>query len=115
MSEIKKLTQAIRNYSEREICYGTAMTLGKIDKEADRLEAENAELKRTTEWDIVNALAELDVARSENAELRQQVEAMKCCGNCDYDKYESCCTHPKCCAFNADDFYSGCDHWKMKG
>lgn len=52
---------------------------------------------------------------SENAELRKQINAMKCCGNCGYDRRESRCTHPKCCAFNADDFYSGCDNWKLRG
>lgn len=38
MNEIQKLTNAIRNYSESDICYGTLVTLKKIDNEAMRLE-----------------------------------------------------------------------------
>lgn len=38
MSEIQKLTNAIRNYSESDLCYGTLVTLKKIDNEAMRLE-----------------------------------------------------------------------------
>lgn len=38
MSKIKQLTQAIRNYAECELDYGTIRTLKMIDDEADRLE-----------------------------------------------------------------------------
>jgi len=34
MNTIHKLTQVIRSHSESELCYGTIVTLGKIDKEA---------------------------------------------------------------------------------
>lgn len=49
MNEIKKLTDTIRNYSESELCYGTVVTLSKIDNEANRLEQENAELRQQVE------------------------------------------------------------------
>jgi hypothetical protein len=38
MNKIKELTQAIRNYSECELDYGTLKTLKMIDDEAGRLE-----------------------------------------------------------------------------
>ena len=38
MSEIQKLTNSIRNYSESDLCHGTLVTLKKIDNEAMRLE-----------------------------------------------------------------------------
>jgi len=45
MSKIKQLTQAIRNYAECELDYGTVRTLKMIDDEADRLETQ---LKNTS-------------------------------------------------------------------
>jgi|GEM_PF-5838382 len=42
---IRNLTQVIRDCSESDLCYGTIRTLLLIDKESDRLERENAELK----------------------------------------------------------------------
>jgi multidrug resistance efflux pump len=44
MNEIQKLTQAIRDYAD-PIDYGIIQTIAKIDREAKKLEAENAALK----------------------------------------------------------------------
>ena len=45
MSKIKKLTNAIRNFAECDLDYGTLKTLKMIDDEAERLEAK---LKNTS-------------------------------------------------------------------
>jgi DNA repair exonuclease SbcCD ATPase subunit len=49
MSEVKKLTQSIRSHSEFELCYGTIVTLNKIDNAAMRLEERLAEARAEIE------------------------------------------------------------------
>jgi regulator of replication initiation timing len=87
MSEVKKLTQSIRSCSEFELCYGTIVTLNKIDNAAMRLEERLAEaraeiegLKRIGRTAVRNATklsgAELQAAkRLRNSLLPEALES----------------------------------------
>lgn len=87
MDEIRKLTQAIRNYSEIDLDYGTVVTLSKIDKEAERLETalQSAREERDTfrelnsnAWKQVQAITyERDAAQAEVRRLREEMGKIK--------------------------------------
>ena len=94
--EIKKLCNAIRNYAECELDYGTLKTLKMIEDSASRMAAENAEHQK---WYEINHEAHCDVMNKYNealadiTELKKEIACLKAelekrpeiirCGECD--------------------------------
>jgi regulator of replication initiation timing len=69
MSEVKKLTQSIRSHSEFELCYGTIVTLNKIDNAAMRLEERLAEARAEIDRLKIEALNTADENKYNRSEM----------------------------------------------
>jgi len=70
MTDWKVYGKSLSSYSDKE-------AIEWLQGCVENLEAENQRLREAAEWDVVNALSELDVRTSELAEAREEVKRLR--------------------------------------